>query len=212
MFKGKNDNDKRKAEANAEENGTDGENLVMPTPGGEDTGVPEGLEGLEGFDEDMLRQAGEMMERLQRVDDLERENAELKGRLARLASDFEGYRTRTGKDIEGAEGQGVSRAAQALMPVYDDIDRALKMGSEDPAKLIPGMQAVQQKVLSVFAGLGLEATGQEGEPFDPELHEALQVIPGDGDTDTVAEVYQLGFSMAGRCVRPARVVVRQRQE
>lgn len=163
-------------------------------------------EGFPDMDENMLGQVQEMMGKLQRADELEKENADLKFRLGRLAADFEGYRTRTGQETSEAEGKGVSRAAEALMPVYDDVERALSMGVGDPAKLIPGMQAIQSKVLSVFSGLGLEATGKEGETFDPQWHEAIQVVPGDED-DKIVQVYQLGFRMGERLVRPARVVV-----
>lgn len=159
-----------------------------------------------GLDEGMMGQVKEMMDKLQRADELEKENAELKSRVARLAADFESYRRRTQEDVQAAQGQGVSKAAEALMPVYDDLDRAVTMGAADPAKLIPGMQAVQGKVLGVFSGLGLEATGKEGEAFDPQWHEALQVVPGEQD-DVIVQVYQLGFRMGERLVRPARVVV-----
>lgn len=162
--------------------------------------------GLDGMDEGMLGQVQEMMAKLGRADELEQENADLKGRLARLAADFENYRRRTQEDVAAAQGQGVSRAAEALMPVYDDMDRAVTMGAAEPAKLIPGMQAVQGKILTVFSGLGLEVTGKEGEAFDPQWHEALQVVPGDED-DVIVQVYQLGFRMGDRLVRPARVVV-----
>ena len=162
--------------------------------------------GFPEMDENMLGQVQEMMDKLQRAEDLEKENADLKLKLGRLASDFEGYRTRTQQDVAAAQGLGMSKAAEALMPVYDDLDRALSMGGEDPVKLIPGIQAVQSKVLSVFAGLGLEATGREGEVFDPQWHEAIQVVPGVED-DLIVTVYQLGFRMGDRLVRPARVVV-----
>ncbi|WP_439648866.1 nucleotide exchange factor GrpE [Deinococcus betulae] len=162
--------------------------------------------GLDGLDEGMLGQVQEMMAKLGRADELEKENADLKGRLARLAADFENYRRRTQEDVQAAQGQGVSKAAEALMPVYDDMDRAVTMGAADPAKLVPGMQAVQGKILNVFSGLGLEVTGKEGEAFDPQWHEALQVVAGDED-DVIVQVYQLGFRMGDRLVRPARVVV-----
>lgn len=167
-------------------------------------------DGFPDMDETMLGQVQEMMGKLQKADELEKENADLRFRLGRLAADFEGYRTRTGQETSEAEGKGVSRAAEALMPVYDDVERALSMGVGDPAKLIPGMQAIQSKVLSVFAGLGLEATGKEGETFDPQWHEAIQVVPGDED-DRIVTVYQLGFRMGERLVRPARVVVSRRE-
>ena len=162
--------------------------------------------GFPGMDEGMMAQVQEMMGKLERVDELEKENADLRFRLGRLAADFDGYRNRTGQDIAAAEDKGVSRAAEQLMPVYDDLDRAVTMGSEDPAKLIPGMQAVQSKVLTIFSKLGLELTGQEGEHFDPQWHEALQVVTGDED-DRIVQVFQAGFRMGDRLVRPARVVV-----
>jgi molecular chaperone GrpE len=68
---------------------------------------------------------------------------------------------------------------------------------------------VQQKVLNIFEKLGLSATGKEGETFDPQWHEALQVVPGEQD-DTVVQVFQMGFRMGERLVRPARVVVSQK--
>lgn len=169
----------------------------------DDTGLPEGFPDM---DEGMFAQVQEMMGKLERVDELEKENADLRGKLGRLAADFEGYRTRTAAEAAEAQSKGVSKAAEALMPAYDDIDRAVSMGSADPAKLIPGMQAVQNKVLGIFAGLGLEATGKEGEHFDPQWHEAIQVVEGDED-DKIVTVYQLGFKMGDRLVRPARVVV-----
>ena len=163
-------------------------------------------EGFPEMDENMFGQVQEMMAKLGRVDELEKENADLKNRLGRLASDFEGYRNRTSSESADAQNKGVSKAAEALMPVYDDIDRAVSLGVDDPAKLVPGMQAVQSKVLSIFGTLGLEATGREGETFDPQWHEAIQVVPGDED-DQIVQVYQLGFKMGDRLVRPARVVV-----
>ncbi|EYB66997.1 protein grpE [Deinococcus phoenicis] len=163
-------------------------------------------EGFPGMDENMFGQVQEMMARLERVGELEQENADLKGKLGRLASDFESYRRRTQGEVGDAESVGVAKAAEQLMPVYDDLERAVTMGSGAPASLIPGVQAVQATVLRVFGGLGLEATGREGEHFDPRWHEAIQVVPGDQD-DVIVQVYQLGFRMGDRLVRPARVVV-----
>lgn len=172
----------------------------------EDAELEASLDDFPGMDEGMFAQVQEMMGKLGRADELEQENADLKGRLGRLAADFESYRRRMQGEVESAEAQGVAKAAEGLMPVYDDLDRAVTMGSGDPAKLIPGVQTVQATVLRVFAGLGLEPTGREGEPFDPQWHEALQVVPGDED-DRVVQVYQLGFRQGDRLVRPARVVV-----
>lgn len=163
-------------------------------------------EGFPDMDENMFGQVQEMMAKLERVDELEKENADLRGKLGRLAADFEGYRNRTAQESAEAQSKGVSKAAEALMPVYDDMERAVSVGVDDPAKLIPGMQAVQNKILTIFAGLGLEVTGREGETFDPQWHEAIQVVEGDED-DQIVQTYQLGFKMGDKLVRPARVVV-----
>lgn len=139
--------------------------------------------------------------------DREREVADLKGRLVRLSADFDGFRNRTADSATESEAKGVTKAAEALMPVFDDVSRALQFGSEDPAKLIPGMEAVQGKILTIFANLGLEATGHAGEKFDPKLHEAIQVMPG--EEGVILQCYELGFRMGDRSIRPARVAVGQ---
>lgn len=158
------------------------------------------------FDPAMFAQVEEMMGKLGRVDAAEAELSELKGKYARLLADFENYRRRTTQDVLDAESAGISKAAEQLMPVYDDLGRAAEMGSGDPTKILPGVQAVQATVLRVFEKLGLQPTGDVGEAFDPAWHEALQVVPGAQD-DVIVQVYQVGFRMGDKLVRPARVVV-----
>lgn len=168
--------------------------------------MPEMPEGFPELDEEMLGQMQEMMAKINRADELEEENSALKSKLGRLAADFESYRQRTSAETKEAEAKGISKAAETLMPIYDDLGRAVSMGTAEPDKLLGGMQNVQSKLLSLFAQLGLETTGKEGDNFDPQWHEAIQVIDGEED-DVIAQVYELGFRMGERCVRPARVVV-----
>lgn len=165
------------------------------------------LEGeMPDIDPAMFEQVQEMMGKLQKLDELERENADLKGKLSRLAADFENYRRRTAEDVSAAENVGVAKAAETLLPIYDDLARALEMGARDPQKILPGVKTVQGALLRAFEKLGVSAVGQEGETFDPTLHEALQVVPGPRD-NVIAQVYQVGFRLGDRLVRPARVVV-----
>ena len=161
---------------------------------------------LPDLDPSMFAQVEEMMGKLSKYDELERENADLKGKLSRLAADFESYRRRTAQETQEAEGAGVAKAAETLLPIYDDLTRALEMGGSDPTKIMPGLQNVQGALLRTFEKLGVSTVGQEGETFDPRDHEALQVVPGERD-DVIVQVYQLGFRLGDRLVRPARVVV-----
>lgn len=158
------------------------------------------------LDENMLGQVQEMMGKLQRADELEGELNDLRGKYARLLADFENYRRRTNQDVLDAKGAGISKAVEELLPVYDDLARALEVAKKDPASVLSGLSGVQGAMLRTFEKLGLEQTGAEGEPFDPALHEALQVVPGERD-NVIVQVYQSGFRMGDKLVRPARVVV-----
>ncbi|MBB6100042.1 molecular chaperone GrpE [Deinobacterium chartae] len=158
------------------------------------------------FDPAMFAQVEEMMKKLERVDELERELNAQRDRYARLMADFENYRRRTSQDVLEAEQRGVAKAAETLFPVLDDLSRAVELGRANPASIIGGVETVLGSLQRLFEKLGLEATGKEGEKFDPAFHEALSVVPGDED-DVIVQVYQTGFRMGDRLVRPARVVV-----
>ncbi|PYE56199.1 nucleotide exchange factor GrpE [Deinococcus yavapaiensis] len=162
----------------------------------------------DAFDPAMFAQVQEMMEKLQRAEELERELGDLKGRYARLLADFENYRRRTNQDVLDAQGVGVAKAAEEMMPIYDDLTRALEFGKNDPSKIVSGLESVSALILRTFEKLGLSPTGKEGEAFDPAFHEALSVVPGEQD-GVILQVYQVGFRMGDRLVRPARVVVSQ---
>ena len=161
---------------------------------------------LEGMDDTMMAQVQEMMAKMQKADDLERELAELKMRYNRLLGDFDGYRNRVALESKEAEARGISKAAETLFPVMDDMARAVEYGKQNPQGIVDGLGALQSKLVKLFETLGLEQTGKTGEQFDPAFHEALQVVPGPED-DTIVEVFQTGFRMGERLIRPARVVV-----
>jgi molecular chaperone GrpE len=173
------------------------------------TNLEEGLdtENAEGdLDPAMFAQVQEMMSKMQRADELEQEVLELKGRLGRLMSDFEGYRTRTQQDLSAAETKGIAKAVETLCPVLDDLSRAIEFGQKNPEGILAGLDTVQSNMLRLFGKLGLEQTGHKGETFDPNFHEALQVIEGEED-DVIMDVFQVGFRIGDKLVRPSRVVV-----
>ncbi|GGJ54789.1 nucleotide exchange factor GrpE [Deinococcus roseus] len=160
----------------------------------------------EGFDPNMMAGVQEMMAKLQRADELEKEIGDLKGKYARLLADFENYRRRTNQDVLDAQSAGVGKAAEALFPIHDDLDRALQAAQQNPESVLGGIQGVYNNLIRAFEKLGLEQTGKEGEQFDPNFHEALTVVPGEQD-DVIVQVYQSGFRIGSKLIRPARVVV-----
>jgi molecular chaperone GrpE len=158
------------------------------------------------MDEAAFAKIDEMMKRMQRADELERELSEWKTRYVRLQDDFENYRRRTAEDAKEAKTVGAAEAIETLLGTYDDISRATDAGVKDPATLIPGLQNVRENFLKNLEKYGAVMVAGKDSVFDPNVHEALQVIPGAQD-DIVLEVFQAGFTLNGKLIRPARVIV-----
>ena len=136
----------------------------------------------------------------------------------RTQADFENYRKRAIREAAGAKDRGVATLAKELLPALDNLDRALTAaqaaaaaageGDETHAQLVNGVSLVQADVLSAFGRAGIEPFSPEGEPFDPQWHEAVAQAPIPGATSgTVVEVYQRGYKLGDAVLRPARVVV-----
>ena len=155
---------------------------------------------------EMFAQLEELQKKLGKVDDLEREVAEWKTKFSRLYADFESYRRRMGEEVIDAKTAGESKAVEAMLPMLDDVTRALDAGVSDPSTLIPGFSSVRENFLKTLSSFGVESVPGKGELFDPNVHEAIGTGPGDQD-DVILEVYQAGFTIRGKLVRPARVLV-----
>ena len=155
---------------------------------------------------EMFAQLEELQKKLGKVDDLEREVAEWKTKFSRLYADFENYRRRMTDEVIDAKTAGESKAVEAMLPMLDDVSRALDAGVSDPSTLIPGFSSVRENFLKTLSSFGVESVPGKGELFDPNVHEAIGTGPGDQD-DTILEVYQAGFTIRGKLVRPARVLV-----
>jgi molecular chaperone GrpE len=155
---------------------------------------------------EIFAQLEELQKKIARADDLEREVAEWKTKFSRLYADFESYRRRMGEEVIDAKTAGESKAVEAMLPMLDDVSRALDAGVSDPSTLIPGFSSVRENFLKTLSSFGVEAVPGKGELFDPNVHEAIGIGPGDQD-DVILEVYQAGFTIRGKLVRPARVLV-----
>jgi molecular chaperone GrpE len=150
------------------------------------------------------------------TDDLRARAAERDEYLAlaqRTRADFENYRKRVARDAAAAETRVVSRLVRELLPAIDNLERAVAAaGVEHPdpqaGQLVDGMRLVRDDLRGALGRAGVESYTPEGEPFDPELHEAIAHYEVAGATPgTVVEVYQAGYRLGGSLIRPARVVV-----
>jgi molecular chaperone GrpE len=145
--------------------------------------------------------------------DVQRERDEYLDLAKRTKADFENYRKRMSAEVQAAAERGKAELARAVVPVLDDLERALQSAGLDPEGDAP--EGLEHGVLLVFRSLretlarnGIEQVDPRGEPFDPNLHEALSTQPADGaEKGTVIEVLQKGYRLEGQLIRPARVVV-----
>ncbi|HEX5780356.1 MAG TPA: nucleotide exchange factor GrpE [Solirubrobacteraceae bacterium] len=125
----------------------------------------------------------------------------------RIQADFENYRKRMTRENAAAKDRGVASVAKELLPALDHLEHALKaaQGHEDVVK---GFALVSDEIVAALARAGIESFSPEGEPFDPNEHEAMAAHPSEGhESGTVIEVYQRGYRLNGAVLRPARVVV-----
>ena len=148
------------------------------------------------------QEAQALEERLKAAED------ELKGlndKYLRLLADFDNYRKRMEEELKAREREGVLKALRALLPVLDDLDRALEFAEASPESIRQWVIAIRDGFFRILAGLGVEEVPGEGEAFDPRYHEAVGLLPG--EPGKVAKVFQRGFRMGEALVRPARVAV-----
>src|SRR5436309_3418999 len=138
---------------------------------------------------------------------LEAERDEYLNDLKRVAADFENYRKRAARDQEGLVARAHERLVKELLPVLDDLERALAAAEEhEEAKLEEGVRLVHRELADVLQREGLAEIETDG-VFDPHVHEALLSQPSDAEEGSVLEVVQKGYKLGDRVVRPARVVV-----
>lgn len=138
--------------------------------------------------------------------ELDRLRTELEERtkdVQRIQAEYVNYRRRVDRDRQGLETQAVAKVLQALLPVLDDLDRAREHG-----ELQGGFKAVADALEKTTTGLGLERYGEEGEDFDPTIHEALtHEYSADVEGIVASRIYQPGYRVGPRVLRAARVAV-----
>jgi molecular chaperone GrpE len=138
---------------------------------------------------------------------LRNENEELIATLQRLQADFDNYRKRAARDQESLVARAGERIVKELLPILDDLERALEAGEKhEEAQLEEGVKLVHRHLEQLLAKEGLALVETDGR-FDPHVHEALLTQPSDADEGSVIEVLQKGYRLGDRVLRPARVVV-----
>jgi molecular chaperone GrpE len=144
-----------------------------------------------------------------RLADAESQRDEYLADARRVAADFDNYRKRAVRDQESLVARAHERLVKELLPVLDDLERALEAAAQhEEAKLEEGVELVERQLRSVLEREGLVEIETNG-TFDPHVHEALLTQPSDAEDGSILQVIQKGYLLGDRVLRPARVVIAQ---
>ncbi len=158
-------------------------------------------------------EGGENPELLARVEELSAELDTVRDRHMRLAAEFDNYRKRALRERGEMSTRAKAEVVETLLDAIDDLERvtATDIASAPPEVLHEGIVMVERKLIRALEAAGLEAVNAEGEPFDPEQHEALMTAPAESEEEDnlVSDVLQRGYRLGKHLLRPARVRVKK---
>ena len=157
--------------------------------------------------EEVIPEAAEAAEETPEVNEWEEKyNAERDAHL-RVAAEFDNFRKRTIKEKEASYGNGKADAVEKLLPVYDNLERALNQPCTDEAYK-KGVEMTMTQLVGIFSGLGVEIFGNVGDAFDPNFHNAVMHTEDESLGDNViSQVFQKGFKLGEKIIRYAIVQV-----
>ena len=143
------------------------------------------------------------------VEELEQSLAEAKDQALRAAAEAQNVRRRAEQEAEKARKFALEKFVKELLPVVDSLEKALESMQDDASEAHrEGVSMTLKMQLDVLSKFGVESIEPQGEPFDPQVHEAMAMVPNpELDPNTVMDVMQKGYLLNGRLVRPAMVVV-----
>jgi molecular chaperone GrpE len=161
-----------------------------------------------GYGAGPVEEIGERAELRREVDRLEAEVASERERRLRALADFDNFRRRVRRERAEAERAELRALLLELLEVMDDFDRARSHLGDSQDAVADGLRLIRQRLDRVLRSNGVEAFESAGSPFDPEVHEAMGTVEGEGhEPGVVAAELRRGYLWNGRLLRPSRVLV-----
>ena len=178
-----------------------------PVTSRDEAGEPSGEEDPAN-EQELLEAKEETLDADDPLASARRERDEYLDLARRAQADFENYRKRAAKEAALAGQRAKSGLVRELLPVVDNLERALASAGDDEQHLAEGVRLVHSELIAVLERNGVEQFDPRGERFDPGEHEALSMRSEDGaESGTVLDVVEKGYRTNGSILRPARVVV-----
>ena len=169
-----------------------------------DPGEPGGAEVESDTGEEPVLEVDELTVLSEELEATRRERDQYLDALRRLKAEFENSRKRQERERIRILSMASERLVQELLPVLDNLDRALEAGGD----IREGVQATRDQLADVLADEGLLPVASDGQPFDPNVHEAVMGQPSEEHEEgTIIQTFQRGYLLNGKPIRPAKVVV-----
>jgi len=172
--------------------------------------TPEAIEGQESQLDESLESTDVDALRVE-LEQAQQEAQEAKDQALRSAAEAQNIRRRSEKDVENAHKYALEKFAGELLVVVDNLERALDSAdreNETIVSLIEGVELTHKSFIDVLTKFHLEQVDPSGEPFDPQVHQAMSMVENpDVEPNTVVAVMQKGYTLNGRLIRPAMVMV-----
>ncbi|MBX2859530.1 MAG: nucleotide exchange factor GrpE [Cellvibrionaceae bacterium] len=150
------------------------------------------------------------------VERLKEELEEARNKVLLAAADVQNVRRRAEQDVEKAHKFALDKFVSALLPVADNLERAVEASKAEGAEMsavVEGVELTLKSLIDALTAQKVEQVDPHGEPFNPELHQAMTAVEqADVEPNTVVNVFQRGYTLHGRLVRPAMVVVSKAAE
>lgn len=205
--------------------GDDQENSVIDEQqldaSGEKTAASE-PEALDGAESEKTAPAvdDELAVAQQSIEDLTQQLSDSKDQQLRIQAEMQNLRRRAERDVQNAHKYGLEKLINALLPVLDNLDRTISAADADEAadntalkSLLEGVELTSKSATDALKNFSVEIIDPVGEPFDPQLHEAMTMVPSpSAEPNTVIDVLQKGYTLNGRLLRAAMVVVAKATE
>lgn len=163
------------------------------------------LPAAEDDEREAASMAASQREELERA---RQERDSLLDRLARLQAEFDNFRKRNAREQQEFRDYALAEAIKGLLPVVDSFDRALQSPVRDSDEFHAGIELINRQLHDALGKLGVQPIEARGEPFDPNLHQAVQMVETDEAQDHhVLDELQRGYKLKNRLLRPAMVRV-----
>lgn len=177
--------------------------------------APEQTQQPEEVVEEETMEATDLTERVAELElalsQSEQAAEDAKDRAIRAVAEMENVRRRTAQDVEKAHKFALEKFANELLTTVDNLERALAVAAEAEqinSNFLEGIELTHKSLLSTLNKFGVEAVGEEGEVFNPDLHQAMSMQAVEGkENNTILAVMQKGYTLSGRLLRPAMVMV-----